>query len=186
MFCPVGLLPFWFYTMKKHWFGCPPEIDELVFNTWNRELILEYEETENIYENLSKIILYDQISRHILRYTNQKDKQTYYDSKALGMFETSGMLYKLEELNEEDQTNGHGIGKPFRKNGGGAVYVKDGDKVHLVNFSQSGMKKRFMEPGRVRSFVARHHCLTNNDKTSAEYWACRWPRYFSNSGKTWW
>ena len=91
-----------------------------------------------------------------------------------------------EELNEEDQTNGHGIGKPFRKNGGGAVYVKDGDKVHLVNFSQSGMKKRFMEPGRVRSFVARHHCLTNNDKTSAEYWACRWPRYFSNSGKTWW
>ena len=91
-----------------------------------------------------------------------------------------------EELNEEDQTNGHGIGKPFRKNGGGAVYVKDGDKVHLVNFSQSGMKKRYMEPGRVKSFVARHHCLTNKDKTSASYWACRWPRFFSNSGKTWW
>ena len=94
-----------------------------------------------------------------------------------------------EELNEEesDPTGGHGIGKPFRSNGGGAVYVRSGDGgVHKVNFSQSGMKKRFMEPGRVRSFVARHHCLTNKDKTSAEYWACRWPRFFSNSGKTWW
>jgi len=99
----IGLLPFWFYTMKKHWFGCPPEIDELVFKTWNRELDLEYEETDDIHSNLSKIILYDQISRHILRYTNQKDKQSYYDSKALKIFETSGILYKLEELNEEEK-----------------------------------------------------------------------------------
>ena len=95
--------------------------------------------------------------------------------------------FPVEDLQEDsDPTNGHGIGKPFRKNGGGAVYVKDGGKVHLVNFSQSGMKKRINEPGRVRSFVARHHCLTNNDKTSAEYWACRWPRYFSNTGQQWW
>ena len=93
-----------------------------------------------------------------------------------------------EEINEEsDPTDGHGIGKPFRSGGGGAVYVRTGDGgVRKVNFSQSGMKKRFMEPGRVRSFVARHHCLTNTDKTSASYWACRWPRFFSNSGKIWW
>lgn len=87
---------------------------------------------------------------------------------------------------ESDPTNGRGIGKPFRKGGGGAVYVKSGDSVRLVNFSQSGMKKRYMEPGRLKSFMARHHCLTNNDKTSASYWACRWPRYFSNSGRMWW
>lgn len=95
----------------------------------------------------------------------------------------------VEEINEEesDPTEGHGIGKPFRSGGGGAVYVRTGDGgVRKVNFSQSGMKKRYNEPGRVRSFVARHHCLTNKDKTSASYWACRWPRYFSDSGQTWW
>ena len=94
--------------------------------------------------------------------------------------------FELVSEEESDPTNGHGVGKPFRKNGGGAVYVKDGGKIHLVNFSQSGMKKRINEPGRVRSFVARHHCLTNKDRTSASYWACRWPRYFSNTGQQWW
>lgn len=95
---------------------------------------------------------------------------------------------KIHPVNEEgDPTEGHGIGKPFRAGSGGAVYVRTGDGgVRKVNFSQSGMKKRYMEPSRVRSFIARHHCLTNKDKTSASYWACRWPRYFSNSGKTWW
>ena len=96
---------------------------------------------------------------------------------------------EVEEINEEgsDPTDGHGIGKPFRSGGGGAVYVRTGDGgVRKVNFSQSGMKKRYMEPGRVKSFVARHHCLTNKDKTSASYWACRWPRFFSDSGKKWW
>ena len=99
------------------------------------------------------------------------------------------MVPNCVPVNEEegsDPTGGHGIGKPFRHGGGGAVYVRSGDGVRKVNFSQSGMKKRYNEPGRVRSFVARHHCLTNKDKTSASYWACRWPRYFSDSGQTWW
>jgi len=90
-------------------------------------------------------------------------------------------------VNEEDKTDGKGIGKPFRQGSGGAVYVRTpGGGVKKVNFSQSGMAKKYNDPARVRSFVARHHCLTNKDKTSASYWACRWPRYFSNSGKTWW
>jgi dephospho-CoA kinase len=95
--------------------------------------------------------------------------------------------YPVEEkLNEEDKTDGKGIGKPWREGGGGAVYVRSGDGVKKVRFSQSGMKKKFMDPGATRSFVARHRCLTNKDKTSASYWACRYPRFFSNSGKTWW
>jgi hypothetical protein len=88
---------------------------------------------------------------------------------------------------DSDPTNGKGIGKPWREGGGGAVYVRTGDGgVKKVRFSQSGMAKKFNDPARVRSFVARHRCLTNKDKTSASYWACRWPRFFSNSGKTWW
>ena len=92
-----------------------------------------------------------------------------------------------ETLNEDDETGGHGIGKPFRSHGGGAVYVKNSKgNVIKVNFSQSGMRKRINEPKRVRSFIARHHCLTNKDRTSASYWACRWPRYFSDTGQQWW
>ena len=88
---------------------------------------------------------------------------------------------------DSDPTDGHGIGKPWRTGGGGAVYVRTGSGgVKKVNFSQSGMTKKFMDPAATRSFVARHHCLTNKDKTSASYWACRYPRFFSNSGKIWW
>jgi hypothetical protein len=88
---------------------------------------------------------------------------------------------------ENDPTKGKGIGKPFRSRGGGAVYVRnEKGNVIKVNFSQSGMKKRFNEPARVKSFVARHNCYGNKDKTSASYWACRWPRYFSDSGQKWW
>lgn len=94
---------------------------------------------------------------------------------------------ELLEDKKKDPTHGHGFGKPFKSGSGGAVYVHTGKGgVKKVNFSQSGMTKKYNDPARVRSFVARHHCKTNNDKTSASYWACRWPRYFSDSGKQWW
>jgi hypothetical protein len=97
------------------------------------------------------------------------------------------MVPNCVPVNEEDKTEGKGIGKPWREGGGGAVYVRTGDGgVKKVRFSQSGMKKKFMDPAATRSFVARHRCLTNKDKTSASYWACRYPRFFSNSGKIWW
>lgn len=92
----------------------------------------------------------------------------------------------LKEEKKSDPTKGRGIGKPFREGGGGAVYVKSGGRVKKVSFSKSGMKKKFNDPGAVKSFVSRHNCLSNKDKTSAAYWACRWPRYFSDSGKKWW
>ena len=92
-----------------------------------------------------------------------------------------------ESISEEsDPTNGKGIGNPWQEDGGGAVYVKVGDSVRKINFSKSGMKKKYMDPGATKSFVARHNCLSNKDKTSASYWACRFPRYFSDSGKKWW
>lgn len=96
------------------------------------------------------------------------------------------MVPNCVPVNEEDETGGHGIGKPWREGGGGAVYVRSGGSIKKVRFSQSGMAKKYKDPARVRSFVARHHCLTNKDRTSASYWACRWPRYFSDSGQTWW
>ena len=104
-----------------------------------------------------------------------------------GMKKKGGkMVPNCVPVNEEDKTEGKGIGKPWQEGGGGAVYVRVGDSVRKISFSKSGMKKKYMDPAATRSFVARHHCLTNKDKTSASYWACRWPRFFSNSGKTWW
>lgn len=106
------------------------------------------------------------------------------------MFEGQEVIldYPFEEMVNEadDPTNGKGIGKPWQEGGGGAVYVKVGDSVRKISFSKSGMKKKYMDPAATRSFVARHRCLTNKDKTSSSYWACRWPRFFSNSGKVWW
>jgi hypothetical protein len=93
----------------------------------------------------------------------------------------------LTEFDVKEKTKGKGLNKPFRSDGGGAVYVKTGkDSIRKINFSQSGMKKRFNEPEALKSFMARHNCLDNKDKTTAGYWACRWPRYFSDSGKQWW
>jgi hypothetical protein len=97
------------------------------------------------------------------------------------------MVPNCVPVNEaDDPTNGKGIGKPWQEGGGGAVYVRDGGSIRKISFSKSGMKKKYMDPAATRSFVARHRCLTNKDKTSASYWACRWPRFFSNSGKIWW
>jgi len=94
---------------------------------------------------------------------------------------------EVEIFEESDPTKGKGIGKPFRSRGGGAVYVKnEKGNVIKVNFSQSGMRKRLNEPARVKSFIARHNCYGNKDRTSASYWACRWPRFFSNTGQQWW
>ena len=88
-------------------------------------------------------------------------------------------------MNEENKDKG--VGKPWRENGGGAVYVRTNNgKIKKIRFSQSGIKKKFMDPSATKSFIARHHCLSNKDKTTASYWACRYPRFFSKSGKTWW
>ena len=53
------------------------------------------------------------------------------------------------------------------------VYVKDGDKVKKVNFSQKGARIKKDNPERRKSFRARHKCDQKKDKTTAGYWSCR-------------
>lgn len=152
------------------------ELNEDIKDQYNELMKMDLKDLRARIQRSSKVVdvsgfkSKDQAASHILR-------QQHGHKKVAAAF----------GLNEEDETGGKGIGKPFRSGGGGAVYVKNAKgNVIKVNFSQSGMKKRINEPARVRSFVARHHCLTNKDKTSASYWACRWPRYFSNTGQQWW
>ena len=63
------------------------------------------------------------------------------------------------------------------------VYVKDGDKIKKVTWGDTtGLKVKLNNPEARKSFAARHKCSTQNDKTSAAYWACRLPYYAKQLG----
>ena len=71
------------------------------------------------------------------------------------------------------------------------VYVRDPKTKNIkkVSFGDtSGLSVKASKPGRVKSFVARHKCKQQNDKTKAAYWSCRLPRYKSLGvkGGQWW
>jgi len=53
------------------------------------------------------------------------------------------------------------------------VYVKDGNKVKKVSFGDKKMSIKKNQPGRKKSFLARHKCSTPGPKTKARYWSCR-------------
>ena len=73
------------------------------------------------------------------------------------------------------------------------VYVKN-DKGNIVKVSfgdTSGLKAKIDDPEARKSFVARHKCDQQKDKTSAGYWSCRLPYYadqlgMSGGGKFFW
>ena len=66
------------------------------------------------------------------------------------------------------------LNKPVR---GGSkksyVYVKDGNKVKKVSFGDKKMSIKKNQPGKKKSFLARHRCSTPGPKTKARYWSCR-------------
>lgn len=71
------------------------------------------------------------------------------------------------------------------------VYVRDpntGNVKKVTWGDTSGLSVKSRDPGRVKSFVARHQCHKKKDKTKAGYWACRTPRYKSLGvkGGQWW
>ncbi len=76
------LLAFWFQTMPPYWFGCPSHIDELITDKY--KTILHVNLTTNFPKNkeciLARIILHDQISRHIHR--GNPDMIALHDVKA--------------------------------------------------------------------------------------------------------
>ena len=66
---------------------------------------------------------------------------------------------------------------PFRLPSGSrkkfGVYVKDGDKVIKVEFGDPNMEIKRDDPGRRKSFRARHKCNERKDKTTPAYWSCK-------------
>jgi len=53
------------------------------------------------------------------------------------------------------------------------VLAKKGSQVKLVRFGDPNMTIKKDQPGRRKSFRARHNCATAKDKFSARYWSCK-------------
>ena len=69
-----------------------------------------------------------------------------------------------------------GSNKPKRTPGGpkkSAVLAKKGSQIKLVRFGDPNMTIKKDQPGRRKSFRARHNCATAKDKFSARYWSCK-------------
>ena len=54
-----------------------------------------------------------------------------------------------------------------------AVLAKKGTQVKLVRFGDPNMTIKKDQPGRRKSFRARHSCDTAKDKFSARDWSCK-------------
>lgn len=87
--------------------------------------------------------------------------------------------FLLEEAEEKVELNKPKRGGPKKF----YVCVKDGDKIKKVTFgdkegSASGktLSVKFNDPEARASFVARHKCHDQNDKTTAAFWSCRIPK----------
>lgn len=55
------------------------------------------------------------------------------------------------------------------------VFVMDGDRVKRISFGDANLRAKPSNPKARKSFRARHKCKQKTDRTSAGYWACRYP-----------
>jgi hypothetical protein len=119
-------------------------------------------------------------------FLSESDKLLYKHSD-FGLFESyEGNLVPLDcpyMLSEEEHKE---LNKP--KRGGPKkfyVFVKDPStgNIKKVTFGDTtGLSVKFNNLAARKSFAARHQCSTQNDKTSAAYWACRLPHYAKQLG----
>ena len=69
-----------------------------------------------------------------------------------------------------------GYNKPKKTPGGSkksAVLAKKGKEVKIVRFGDPNMSIKKDQPGRRKSFRARHNCKNPGPKTMARYWSCK-------------
>ncbi len=101
----LELLDFWFGFMRDKWFRCTDQIDNLIKSKYQA-----YMETISIKPidelcclddkiNLSRIILFDQISRHVCRVDRTSTKP--YDLIACSILTESGILSRIDKLDPE-------------------------------------------------------------------------------------
>ena len=87
---------FWFGPfMRKQWFGCPPETDELIRTKFGH-MFCGNSESNNFLDN---ILLYDQISRHVYR----GDKETIANNDRIALCILEQNADKIETLAPEQR-----------------------------------------------------------------------------------
>jgi len=102
----LELLDFWFGFMKDKWFGCTEQVDQLIkskYENWMNLKLLDEVIPSQDKIILSRIILFDQIPRHIFRSDSIKELLEPYDTKARELLETSGLVQRLETLDPESR-----------------------------------------------------------------------------------
>mgnify|MGYP003135558675 FL=1 len=70
------------------------------------------------------------------------------------------------------------LNRPYRTPGKAkkmAVKVRNPKtgNIKTVRFGDPNMRIRKSQPGRRKSFLARHRCSTPGPKTKARYWSCK-------------
>ncbi len=103
----LELLDFWFGFMRDKWFGCTDQVDQLIkskYQTYMEALAIKPIDElccGNDKINLARIILFDQISRHV--YRADKNLIKPYDLIAREILTTSGILSRLDSLDPESR-----------------------------------------------------------------------------------
>lgn len=85
------------------------------------------------------------------------------------LLEVKAKKKKQPELNKPKRGGSKKFYVYVRKPGGGIKKVSFGDTT--------GLSAKINNPAARKSFAARHKCSQAKDKTSANYWSCRLPRY---------
>lgn len=99
------LLYFWFYENKDNWFRCSQETDKNITKKYTNMLYEQFTNDELNYQNdritLARIILCDQISRHVFR--NKKENIKIYDELVLKIIENSNILSRINNFLPEER-----------------------------------------------------------------------------------
>ena len=98
------------------------------------------------------------------------------DDRAIELLKEYNALGDSDQVNEaEYQGRKVPLGKPMKGDvKKSKVYVKNAKgNVVKVNFGDKTMKIKKSNPGRRKSFRARHNCANPGPRWKARYWSCR-------------
>jgi exoribonuclease R len=161
-------------------------LSENIFRIYSDSYFKLIEEVRTLYNN-DKISINDDdfelVSSDICETADFNGKTVYLDCPVID-----------DEINEAEYKGKKvQLGKPHRTPGENkkfAVYVKSpSGNVKKVRFGDPNLKIKNNNPGRAKSFRARHKCSEKKDRTKAGYWSCNIARFAKSVGlvssRTW-
>jgi len=151
--------------------------------------MIENEDTIDEASCIADMIDFDQIKEMVELIGGQIDMDKF--RKAVDVnnesFDYSGfdMLKASVGYMNEAEYQGKKVKLDKPKRGGTKkyyVYVKDGDKVIKVAFTDGGIPQKNKVKGAMSAYRIRHKCSTKSDKTKSGYWTCNLMKYAKSLG----